>query len=90
MLNKENKTMRFTDRSIKDLQYQLSQRDKVKERLEDELNKSNEKIQKLKKIVDELQLSESTSQLALRRAERETRDEKEKSLRYNYISLPKP
>ncbi|KTW30216.1 hypothetical protein T552_00694 [Pneumocystis carinii B80] len=85
MLNKENKTIRFTDRSIKDLQYQLSQRDKVKERLEDDLNKSNEKIQKLKKIVDELQLSESTSQLALRRAEREARDEKEKSLRHYYI-----
>ncbi|KAG5519882.1 hypothetical protein PMAC_000159 [Pneumocystis sp. 'macacae'] len=81
MLNKENKTMRFNDRSIKDLQYELSQRDKTKERLENELVKSNEKIQKLKKIVDELQSSESTSQLAARRAEREARDEREKSLR---------
>lgn len=81
MLNKENKTMRSTDRSIKDLQYQLSQRDKIKERLENELIKSDEKIQKLKKVVDELQSSESASQLAARRAEREARDEKEKSLR---------
>ncbi|KAG4301526.1 hypothetical protein PCK1_002011 [Pneumocystis canis] len=81
ILNKENKTMRFTDRSIKDLQYQLSQRDKIKERLENELSKSEEKIQKLKKVVDELQSSESASQLAARRAEREARDEREKSLR---------
>ncbi|KAG4304526.1 hypothetical protein PORY_001919 [Pneumocystis oryctolagi] len=81
MLNKENKTIRFTDRSIKDLQYQLSQRDKIKERLENELVKSDEKIQKLKEVVEELQSSESASQLAARRAEREARDEREKSLR---------
>lgn len=81
MLNKENKTMRDTDRSIKDLQYQLSQRDKIKERLENELSKSEEKIQKLKIVVDELQSSESESKLAARRAEREARDEREKSLR---------
>ena len=40
-----------------------------------------DKVEKLLKTIDELQSSESTNQLSARRAERELREEKEKSLR---------
>lgn len=40
-----------------------------------------EKADKLLQTIDELQSSESTNQLTARRAERELREEKEKSLR---------
>ena len=40
-----------------------------------------DKVDKLLKTIDELQASESAVQLSMRRAERELREEKEKSLR---------
>lgn len=40
-----------------------------------------DKVDKLLKTIDELQASESAIQLSTRRAERELREEKEKSLR---------
>lgn len=40
-----------------------------------------DKVDKLLKTIDELQASESTTQLSARRAERELREEKEKALR---------
>ena len=40
-----------------------------------------DKVDKLLKTIDELQSSESTTQLSARRAERELREEKEKTLR---------
>lgn len=40
-----------------------------------------DKVDKLLKTIDELQSSESSNQLAARRAERELREEKERSLR---------
>lgn len=40
-----------------------------------------DKVDKLLKTIDELQSSESSNQLTARRAERELREEKEKSLR---------
>lgn len=47
----------------------------------DDLNKSREKLSNLLATIDELQSSDSTSQLAAKRAERELREEKEKTLR---------
>ena len=44
--------------------------------------RSRDKVEKLLKAIDELQSSESSVQLAARRAERELREEKEKALRF--------
>ncbi|KAL4904533.1 hypothetical protein BDW74DRAFT_154080 [Aspergillus multicolor] len=49
--------------------------------LEEEVNRGREKVERLLKNIDELQQSESDSQLQARRAERELREEREKSLR---------
>lgn len=47
----------------------------------EDLNKAREKISNLLSTIDELQSSDSASQLAAKRAERELREEREKSLR---------
>jgi myosin protein heavy chain len=47
----------------------------------EDLNKSREKMSNLLATIDELQSSDSSSQLAAKRAERELREEKEKNLR---------
>lgn len=47
----------------------------------DDLSKSREKISNLLATIDELQSSDSSAQLAAKRAERELREEREKSLR---------
>lgn len=47
----------------------------------EDLNKSRDKISSLLATIDELQSSDSTNQLAAKRAERELREEKEKTLR---------
>lgn len=49
--------------------------------LEEDISRSRDKVEKLLKAIDELQSSESSVQLAARRAERELREEKEKALR---------
>jgi myosin protein heavy chain len=49
--------------------------------LQDDLNKSRDKIERLLSTIDELQQSDSTAQLASKRAERELREEREKNLR---------
>ena len=45
------------------------------------MGRLRDKVDKLLNTIDELQASESTNQLSARRAERELREEKEKSLR---------
>lgn len=47
----------------------------------EDLNKSRDKISSLLATIDELQSSDSTNQLAAKRAERELREEREKNLR---------
>lgn len=47
----------------------------------EDLNKSREKISNLLAAIDELQSTDSSSQLAAKRAERDLREEKEKNLR---------
>ena len=66
---------------MKDLQSQIERREKQNIQLNDDIVRSREKIQSLLANIDELQSSDSASQLAARRAERELREEKEKALR---------
>lgn len=66
---------------MKDLQNQIERRDKQNASVMEDLNKSREKMSNLLATIDELQSSDSSSQLAAKRAERELREEKEKNLR---------
>ncbi len=77
----ENRSIRNVDRTVKDLQSQIERRDKQNASVTEDLNKSRDKISKLLATIDELQSSDSTNQLAAKRAERELREEKEKNLR---------
>jgi len=47
----------------------------------EDLNKARDKISSLLSTIDELQSSDSTNQLTAKRAERELREEREKTLR---------
>ena len=49
--------------------------------LQEDLSKSRDKISQLLETIDDLQQSDSTAQLASKRAERELREEREKNLR---------
>lgn len=73
--------MRNVDRTVKDLQSQIDRREKSVTILSEDLSKSRDKVERLLQTIDELQASDSTSQLTAKRAERELREEKEKSLR---------
>lgn len=70
------------DRTVKDLQLQIERKEKANLQLEEDVTRSRDKVEKLLKAIDELQSSESTVQLAARRAERELREVKEKALRF--------
>lgn len=69
------------DRTVKDLQSQIERRDKVNSQLTDDINKSRDRIERLLQTIDELQSTDSQSQLQAKRAERELREEREKALR---------
>lgn len=69
------------DRTVKDLQSQIERRDKSYQMLQDDLNKSRDKTERLLQTIDELQASDSSAQLSAKRAERELREEREKTLR---------
>jgi myosin heavy chain 9/10/11/14 len=60
---------------------QIERKEKANVQLEEDISRSRDKVEKLLKAIDELQSSESSVQLAARRAERELREEKEKALR---------
>ncbi|PKS09414.1 hypothetical protein jhhlp_004029 [Lomentospora prolificans] len=77
---KSQRSVRNVDRVVKDLQTQIERKDKQNAHLADDVARFQEKVTKLLKTIDELQASESTSQLSARRAERELREEREKSL----------
>ncbi|KAK2748895.1 hypothetical protein FQN57_007178 [Myotisia sp. PD_48] len=79
--NAEQKSVRNVDRTVKDLQSQIERRDKTNNQLTDDIAKSRDKIERLLKTIDELQTSDSNNQLQARRADRELREEREKSLR---------
>ena len=73
--------MRNVDRTVKDLQTQIERRDKQNASIVEDLNKTRDKISNLLATIDELQSSDSTNQLTAKRAERELREEREKSSR---------
>ncbi|KAK5013567.1 class II myosin [Cryomyces antarcticus] len=78
---KEQRIVRNVDRTVRDLQSQIERRDKSNTALSDEVNKARDKMERLLHTIDELQVSDSTNQLAAKRAERELREEREKGLR---------
>lgn len=49
--------------------------------LSEDVSRMREKVDKLLKTIDELQASESSTQLSTRRVERDLREEKERTLR---------
>lgn len=75
------RSVRNVDRTVRDLQSQLARRDKVAQQLNDDVAKGRDKIERLLKSIDELQSEDANNQLAARRAERDLREEKEKSLK---------
>ncbi|KAA8647122.1 hypothetical protein EYZ11_008072 [Aspergillus tanneri] len=77
----EQRSLRNVDRTVKDLQSQIDRREKMNTQLNDDLNKARDKIERLLRNIEELQETDSDTQLQVRRAERELREEKEKSLR---------
>lgn len=77
----ESRSTRVVDRTIKDLQSQLERREKANASLNEDISKARDKISTLLQTIDELQSSESTNQLAARRAERELKEEREKCSR---------
>ncbi|CAI4211053.1 unnamed protein product [Parascedosporium putredinis] len=78
--SKSQRSVRNVDRVVKDLQTQIERKDKQNTHLTEDIARFQEKVTKLLKTIDELQASESTSQLSARRAERELREEREKGL----------
>jgi myosin heavy chain 9/10/11/14 len=77
----EARSVRNVDRTVKDLESQIQRRDKSAQILQDDLNKSRDKVERLLQTIDELQASDSTAQLSAKRSERELREEREKTLR---------
>ncbi|KAK5112740.1 hypothetical protein LTR62_003838 [Meristemomyces frigidus] len=77
----EARSVRNVDRTVKDLESQITRRDKSLHNLDDELKRSRDKISTLLTNIEELQQTDSASQLATKRAERELREEREKTLR---------
>lgn len=79
--NAEQRSSRNVDRTVKDLQSQIERRDKMNSQLTDDINKARDKIERLLQTIEELQSSDSQSELQAKRAERELREEREKALR---------
>jgi myosin protein heavy chain len=77
----EARSVRTVDRTVKDLQAQLDRKDKTAQMLTDDVSKSRDKIERLLQTIDELQSTDSASQMAVKRSERELREEREKNLR---------
>ena len=78
----ETRQVRTNDRSVKDLYSQLSQKDKLIARLQDDASRLESKMQRLLESMEALQTSETNHRLSARRAKREARDVKERSLRH--------
>lgn len=75
------RSVRNVDRTVRDLQSQLTRRDKITQQLNDDVAKGRDKVERLLRSIDELQAEDADNQLAARRAERDLREEKEKSLK---------
>lgn len=79
--SKSQRSVRNVDRIVKDLQTQIDRKDKQATQAAEDAARLREKAEKLLKTIEELQASETENQLTARRAERELREEQEKSLR---------
>lgn len=79
--SQSQRSERNVDRAVKDMQGQVERKDKQNAQLSEDVSRMRDKVDKLLKTIDELQASESAVQLSTRRAERELREEKERSLR---------
>ncbi|KAK5170569.1 class II myosin [Saxophila tyrrhenica] len=77
----EARSVRNVDRTVMDLKSQIERREKSMQMLSDDLNKSRDKTERLLQTIDELQASDSSAQLSAKRAERDLREEREKTLR---------
>lgn len=77
----ESRSFRSNDRSVKDLQTQILQKERLEAKLQEEISRNETKIRSLQETIESLQGMETTQRLASRRAEREARDLKETSLR---------
>lgn len=77
----EARSIRNVDRTVKDLETQIQRRERQNASLTEDINKARDKMSTLLTTIDELQSTDSQSQLQAKRAEREVREEKEKVLR---------
>jgi hypothetical protein len=75
------RVQRRSERMVRDLQHQLLERDKLKARQEDEAAKSEQRFKTLRQRVEDLVLSENNLTLAKRKAERDSIEAKERSVR---------
>lgn len=66
---------------MRDLQAQIDRRERANAQMAEDVSKSRDKIGQLLATIDELQGSDSASQLQAKRAERELREERDKNLR---------
>lgn len=74
-------TSRRNERLIRDLQSQVAEKERIRQRQDDELNKTQDKLRKMKQDIMDLEGRESDLQLAKKRAERDAEDHREKSTR---------
>jgi myosin protein heavy chain len=77
----EARSIRNVDRTVRDLEAQIERREKQNTSIAEDLGKARDKISNLLSTIDELQTSDSTNQLAAKRAERDLREERERALR---------
>ncbi|KAJ3051404.1 hypothetical protein HK097_007621 [Rhizophlyctis rosea] len=79
--NEAIKNVRKAERVVRDLQFQLQERDKAKGRFEEEMEKMEGRLKRMKGQVEDLESSESELQLAKRKLEREVAEYKERAYR---------
>jgi len=65
-LSERSRTDRNVEREIKSLQHEVAQKDKARVRMEEDLQRSNEKNVKLRQMIDEM-ISENAAQGKLSR-----------------------
>lgn len=77
----ETRSLRNTDRTIKDLEAALTQRDLGHQRLEDKVAKSDARARAMQADLEALRDADAAHQLRARRAERDASDQRERALR---------
>ncbi|KAG0323583.1 hypothetical protein BGZ99_002716 [Dissophora globulifera] len=75
------RVQRRCERMVRDLQHQLLECDKLKARQDDEAAKVEQKVKTLRQRVEELVMSENNLTISKRKAERDSMEHKEKTIR---------